>query len=173
MTQTALHQVTFKGRPIHLVGHLPSLHALAPDFVLVNHDLEDISLANFRGKKKLLATVPSLDTNVCSTMTQHLNSFAKKHHHGVVIVVSADLPFAQKRFCSSEHVHNVSVLSMMRNKDFGKAYGLLMQDGPLGGLLARSLMVLDEKDHLLYAEVVSEVTHEPNYEKAQTFFTHH
>lgn len=165
--------VTFKGHPIHLTGHAPGIHSKVSDFVLVNQDLENYSLANFKGKRKMISTAPSLDTSVCSITTQHLNSFAKKHHQGAVIVVSADLPFAHKRFCNAEHVHNITTLSMMRNKDFGKAYGILIQDGPLAGLLARSLMVIDEKDQLLYLEIVSEITHEPNYEKAQHFFIQH
>lgn len=164
--------ITLKGNPTHTSGNLPGLHAIAPDFVLVNQDLEDQSLKNFKGKKKLLATVPSLDTGVCSAMAMHLNSFAKKHHHGMILIISADLPFAQKRFCNAEHVQNVVTLSMMRNKDFGKAYGVLIQDGPLAGLLARSFIVLDERDHVLYTEIVSEITQEPHYDKALSFLTH-
>ena len=99
-------------------------------------------------------------------MTKHFNELAKKHPDLVILVVSADLPFAQKRFCETEQVHNVHTLSMMRNKDFGKAYGILIEDGPLAGILARSVFVLDEKDHILYCELVSEITQEPNYHKA-------
>lgn len=159
-------QIALKGNPIHTVGNLPPLNTKAPDFVLVTQDLEDRTLAHFNGKRKLIATVPSLDTGVCSTMTKHLNEFAKKHPHAVILVVSADLPFAQKRFCGAEGVQNVQTLSMMRNKDFGKAYGLLIQDGPLAGILARSLIILDEKDHVLYTQLVPEITHEPDYTKA-------
>ena len=117
-------------------------------------------------REKLIATVPSLDTGICSTMTKHFNEFAKKHPGTVIITVSADLPFAQKRFCEAEKVHNVLTLSMMRDKEFGKAYGVLIQDGPLAGILARSVLVLDEKDHVLYTELVPEITQEPNYHKA-------
>ncbi len=159
-------QITFKGTPIHTVGSLPSLHAKAPDFTLVDSDLRSCSLKDFAGKKKLLATVPSLDTGVCSLMTKHLNQFAITHPHYEVLVVSADLPFAQKRFCQAEKVQNVRTLSMMRDKEFGRAYGVLMQDGPLAGLLARALFVLNESNELLYAELVAEVTHEPQYDKA-------
>lgn len=99
-------------------------------------------------------------------MTKHFNEFAKKHPQFVFLTISADLPFAQKRFCEQEGVHNVITLSMMRDKEFGKAYGVLIEDGPLAGVLARSVFVLDEKDHVLYAELVAEITKEPNYHKA-------
>lgn len=158
--------VTFKGKPVHTLGNLPSIHMKAPDFKLVDKDLHDRTLHEFQGKRKILSTVPSLDTGVCSIMTKHLNEFAKKHPEIMILTVSADLPFAQKRFCEAEGVHNVLLLSMMRDKEFGKTYGLLMQDGPLAGILARSLFVLDEKDHILYVELVSEITTEPNYHKA-------
>lgn len=161
-----MSQVTFKGKPVRLSGNLPALHIKAPDFKLVDKDLHDRSLHEFQGKRKLIATVPSLDTGVCSLMTKHFNEFGKKHQNMLIVTVSADLPFAQKRFCEAENVHNVLTLSMMRSKDFGKAYGILIEDGPLAGILARSVTVLDEKDHVLYTELVSEITQEPNYHKA-------
>ena len=159
-------ELTLKGKPIHTTGHFPALQTKAPDFRLVDKDLKEHALQDFRGKRKLLATVPSLDTGVCSLMTKHFNEFAKKHPNHVIITVSADLPFAQKRFCEQEGVHNVITLSMMRDKEFGKAYGILIQDGPLAGILARSVFVLDEKDHILYAELVPEITQEPKYHQA-------
>ncbi len=160
-------ETKLKGNVIHTQGTLPALHQKAHDFRLVDADLNDKTLADFKGKRKLIATVPSLDTGVCSTMTKHLNSFAKNHPSILILVISADLPFAQKRFCSAENVHNVKTLSMMRSKDFGKDYGLLIQDGPLAGILARSLLVLDDKDHVVHFELVSEITHEPDYHKAE------
>lgn len=159
-------ETKFKGQIVHTAGNLPVIHTKAPDFRLVDRDLKEHSLQEFRGKRKLLSTVPSLDTGVCSTMTKHINDFAKKHHDFVFITVSADLPFAQKRFCEQEGVHNVLILSMMRDKEFGKSYGVLLHDGPLAGLLARALFVLDEKDHVNYLELVPEITQEPNYHKA-------
>lgn len=159
-------QVTFKGKPIHTTGNLPQVHTKAPDFHLVDKDLKDRTLQEFHGKRKLVSTVPSLDTGTCSIMTKHINEFAKKHSDVVFITVSADLPFAQKRFCEHEGVHNILTFSMMRNKDFGKSYGLLIQEGPMAGLLARSVFVLDEKDHVIYLELVPEITTEPNYHKA-------
>ena len=155
--------VNLKGKPVRLAGHLPPAHTKAPDFVLVDKELKDHTLAEFRGKKKILATVPSLDTATCSLMTKHFNEMAKKHPELVILTVSADLPFAQKRFCEHENVHNVLTLSMMRSKDFGRAYGVLIEEGPLAGVLARSVMLLDEKDHVLYTELVPEITQEPNY----------
>jgi thioredoxin-dependent peroxiredoxin len=159
-------QILFKGNPIHTNGNLPAIQSQAPDFVLVDHDLMDRSLSSFKGKKKLIATVPSLDTGVCSAMTKELNQFAIMHPDVAVLIVSTDLPFAQKRFCIAENVHNVCTLSMMRNKEFGKTYGVLILDGPLAGILARSITVLDEKDHVAYTELVSEITTEPDYQKA-------
>lgn len=158
-------QITLKGNPIHTSGRLPPLHSNAPDFVLVTQDLEDRTLASYKGKRKLIATVPSLDTGVCSTETKHLNSAAKNHPHALFLVVSTDLPFAQKRFCSAERVENVITLSMMRNKEFGKAYGILIQDGPLAGILARSIILLDEHDRVIYTELVPEIAQEPDYHK--------
>ncbi len=159
-------QITFKNKPVRIIGKLPALQTRAPDFELVDKELQNRSLHEFQGKRKILATVPSLDTGVCSLMTKHFNEFAKKHPNVVILTVSCDLPFAQKRFCETENVHNVLTLSLMRNKDFGKSYGILIEDGPLAGLLARSVIVLDEKDHVLYTELVSEITEEPNYHKA-------
>ena len=162
-------QVKLKGTPVQISGHLPTLNTKAPDFRLLDKDLKEHTLKEWQGKKKIITTVPSLDTGVCSTMTKHFNELAKKHPGVVILTVSADLPFAQKRFCEHEGVHNVFTLSMMRDKEFGKAYGILMTDGPLAGILARSVIVLDEKDHVLYTELVPEITEEPNYHKA---FTH-
>lgn len=159
-------QVAFKGKPIQLAGTIPGIHIKAPDFKLVDKDLKDRHLSEFQGKRKILSTVPSIDTGTCSIMTKHLNEFAKKHPEIIILTISADLPFAQKRFCEAEGVHNVIICSMMRDKEFGKSYGLLIQDGPLAGLLARSVFVLDEKDHILYQEIVPEITQEPDYHKA-------
>jgi thiol peroxidase len=158
--------LTLKGKPVHTAGSPPLPRQKAPPFRLVDKDLKDRTLDEFRGKKKLLATAPSLDTGTCSLMTKKLNDFAKAHPAAVILVVTADLPFAQGRFCEAEHVKNVLTLSMMRDKSFGTDYGLLLTDGPIAGILARSLFVLDEENRVLYAEVVPEITHEPNYQLA-------
>ncbi|HSX10605.1 MAG TPA: thiol peroxidase [Chlamydiales bacterium] len=165
--------VTLKGKSVKTVGNFPALHMKAPDFRLTDKDLKDHTLQQYNGKRKIIATVPSLDTGTCSIMTKHFNDFAKKHPEALIITVSADLPFAQKRFCEAEGVHNVLTLSMMRDKEFGKSYGVLIQDGPLAGVLARSVIVLDEKDHVLYTELVPEITSEPNYHKALEVFQGH
>jgi thiol peroxidase len=164
-------KITFKGSPIHTSGKIPARLSIAPDFRLVDKDLKDRNLSEFSGKKKVIATVPSLDTGVCSMMTKQLNDLAKKHSEAVFITISADLPFAQNRFCSAEGVSNVIMLSTMRNHDFGREYGLLIIDGPLEGVLARSVMVLDEKDKLIYGELVSEITKEPNFTALANCFT--
>jgi thiol peroxidase len=158
--------ITLKGKPVRTAGRTPAVHTKAPDFRLIDKDLKEHTLAEFHGKKKLLSTVPSLDTGTCNIMTKHINEFAKKHPNFAFLTVSADLPFAQKRFCEAEGVHNVLTLSILRDPHFGKNYGLLLEDGPIAGLLARSVFVLDEKDHILYVELVPEITSEPNYHKA-------
>ncbi len=158
--------ITLKGNPVHTSGQLPALQNKAPDFKLVDGELHDRTLADYKGKRKLLNIVPSLDTAVCALSAKKFNEAIAKHPEVAVLVISADLPFAQKRFCSAEHTKNVTPLSMMRSKDFGKDYGVLILDGPLAGLLARSVVVLDEHDKVIYSELVPELSHEPNYEKA-------
>ena len=159
-------QVAFKGSPVHTNGELPSKGSKAPDILLTGHDLQDLSLKSFQGKKKLLMILPSLDTSVCAACAKKLNEFAKSHPEDFVLIISADLPFAQKRFCTSENLTNIVTLSMMRSKDFAISYGVLLVDGPLKGLCARALLALDAKDIILYAELVSEITKEPDYDKA-------
>lgn len=159
-------KITLKGNPIHTSGHLPAIGKAAPDFQLVDGDLNNRSLKDYKGKRKIISIVPSLDTAVCSLSTKKFNEKIKGHPEVVVLVVSADLPFAQKRMCSAENVINVIPLSMMRNKEFAKAYGVLIEDGPLAGICARAIVVLDENDHVVYTEQVPEIAQEPSYEKA-------
>lgn len=159
-------KITLKGNPIHTNGNLPSVGAKAPDFTLVDADLNNRSLKDYKGKRKILSIVPSLDTAVCSLSAKKFNEKIKDHPGVAVLVISADLPFAQKRMCAAENVANIIALSMMRNKDFAKAYGVLIEDGPLAGICARSVVVLDENDHVVYTELVPEIAQEPNYEKA-------
>jgi len=158
--------VTLKGSPIHTNGNLPKVGGPAPDFKLVDKDLKEVSLGNFKGKKKLLNIVPSLDTAVCATSTRKFNNYAKGRQDVVIVSVSADLPFAQSRFCQAEHIDNVLTLSMMRSRDFAVDYGVLIQDGPLAGISARAVVVLDERDRVVYTELVPEIAQEPNYDKA-------
>ena len=118
--------ITFKGNPVTTNGDLPAVGAAAPDFKLVKGDLSDVGLSAFAGKKKLMSIVPSLDTSVCALSTRKLNEESKKHPDAVVLIVSADLPFAQKRFCDNEGLSNVVPLSMMRSRNFAKDYGCLL-----------------------------------------------
>ena len=155
-----------KGNKVTTNGDLPAVGSQAPDFNLVNKDLGDMTLADFKGKKKLLNIVPSLDTPVCQTSTKKFNETAAAHENAVMLIISADLPFAMDRFCGTEGLDNVVPLSMMRSKNFAKDYGVLIQDGPLAGVTARAIVVLDENDKVVYTELVAEITEEPDYEKA-------
>lgn len=158
--------ITLKGNPCHTNGELPAVGASAPDFKLTSADLADVSLADYAGKKKLLNIVPSLDTPTCALSTQKFNSAMGARTDSVALVVSADLPFAQKRFCGAEGIDNVLSLSMMRGKSFAKDYGVLITDGPLAGLCARAVVVLDENNQVRYTQLVGEIGDEPDYEPA-------
>ncbi len=158
--------ITFKGNETHTIGELPTIGSTAPDFNLVNSALEEVSLENYAGKKKLLNIVPSLDTSVCAISTKKFNEFAKDRDDIVVLVISADLPFAQSRFCGAEGVDNVTTLSIMRSRDFSKSYGVLIVDGPLAGITARAVVVLDENNKVIYTQQVPEIGEEPDYNKA-------
>lgn len=144
-------RITLRGNPISTYGEMPRQGAHAPDFTLVNADLKDVTLADFKGKKKLLNIVPSLDTPVCATSTRKFNDYAKQHSDAVMLVISADLPFAQKRFCGDEHLDNVVPLSMFRDKKFAQDYGVLIENGPMAGLTARAVLVLDDEDNVHHA----------------------
>ena len=159
-------QVTLKGNPIHTNGELPQVGAKAPDFKLTGGDLKDVSLADYKGKRKVLNIVPSLDTPTCATSTRKFNEAASKLPNTVVLVISADLPFAAKRFCTVEGLQNVVALSLMRDKSFAKDYGVLIQDGGLAGLCARAVVVLDEGDNVVYRQLVPEIGQEPDYDHA-------
>ena len=158
--------ITLKGNPIHTSGELPKAGAKAPDIKLVSKDLKDVSLADFKGKKKLLNIVPSLDTPVCALSTKKFNDHAKAHSDTVILVISADLPFAQSRFCGNDHLDNVVPLSLMRGQKFASDYGVVIQDGPLAGVTARAVVVLDANDKVVYSEMVPEIGQEPDYQKA-------
>lgn len=158
--------ITLRGNEIHTNGDLPAVGAQAPDFALVDGDLGNITLASYTGKKKLLNIVPSLDTPVCAASTKKFNEQAKNRPDTVFLMISADLPFAMKRFCTAEGTDNVIPLSMMRSRNFGKDYGVLIEDGPLEGITARAVVVLDEKDKVLYTQLVPEIGDEPDYDAA-------
>jgi len=158
--------ITLKGNPIHTNGDLPAKGAKAPDFKLTGADLKDVHLSDFKGKRKILNIVPSLDTPVCATSTRKFNEKAGSLPNTVVLVVSGDLPFASKRFCVAEGLSNVVTLSFMRDKNFAKDYGVLIQDGPLAGISARAVVVLDGDDKVIHAQLVPEIGQEPDYDAA-------
>ncbi len=158
--------VTFAGNPVTLNGNFPAVGAKAPAFTLVGKDLKDVSLKDFAGKRKVLSIVPSLDTPTCAKSTRVFNEKASSLPNTVVLVISADLPFAQARFCGAEGLSNVITLSTLRGSEFKKNYGVEIADGPLAGLCARAVLVLDENDVVKHAELVSEIKNEPNYEAA-------
>jgi thiol peroxidase len=158
--------VTLGGEPVTLYGSFPAVGQTAPAFTLVDKELKDIALQSFEGRRKVLNIVPSLDTAVCATSTRKFNEAASKLDNTVVLVISADLPFAMSRFCVAEGLENVVTLSLMRGRDFMRNYGVKIADTVLAGLTARAVLVLDERDRVLHAELVSDITHEPDYDAA-------
>ena len=159
-------QITFKGTPIQTVGTLPKPGSKAPAFKLTKSDLSEVGLEAFAGKKKLLNIVPSLDTGVCAMSAKRFDREAADLADTVVLNISADLPFAQKRFCESAGLKAVVNLSVFRAPAFGKDYGVTIMTGPLAGLLSRAVLVLDKNDTVIHAEQVPEIAQEPNYEAA-------
>ncbi|MGF1642930.1 MAG: thiol peroxidase [Thiotrichales bacterium] len=158
--------ITLQGNPINTNGELPALGSVAPDFNLQTKDLADVGLATYAGKKKLLNIVPSLDTGVCATSAKKFNDAAKSRADTVFLTISADLPFAQGRFCGAEGIDTVQTLSLMRSRNFAKDYGVLITDGPLAGITARAVVVLDADNKVTYTELVPEIVQEPNYDAA-------
>jgi thiol peroxidase len=159
-------RITLKGTPFETSGELPAIGRQAPDFRLVDGDLKDVTLASYAGRRKLLNIVPSLDTAVCATSARKFNEQAGRRKNAVVLVISADLPFAQKRFCATEGLQSVVPLSMMRSRNFAKDYGTLITGGPLEGISARAVVVLDESDRVVHAQLVREIAEEPDYAAA-------
>lgn len=159
-------RITFKGNPINTSGDLPAVGSKAPDFKLTKVDLSDVSLRDFAGKKVILNIFPSIDTGVCATSVRKFNVEAANLPNAAVLCVSADLPFAQKRFCGAEGITNVVMGSELHAKNFGETYGVRISEGPLAGLLARSVVVIDEKGGVKYTEQVPEIGQEPNYDAA-------
>lgn len=157
--------VTLKGATVHTNGDLPREGSQAPDFELVDAALRDRTLADFAGRKKLLYIVPSVDTSVCAASTRRFNELASGRD-AVVLIVSADLPFAQKRFCDAEDLKNIVTLSMMRTRRFAEDYGVLITDGPLAGIAARAIVALDERDRVVHTELVPEISQQPDYDAA-------
>ncbi len=159
-------EITLKGNKIHTSGQLPKVGDKAPDFRLTNMELQDVSLGDFKGRRKLVSIFPSIDTPVCALSTKKFNDYAREHGDVVMLMVAADLPFAFKRFCGDEGLDNVKPLSMMRDKKFAEDYGVLLTDGPMAGITARAVVVLDENDVVQHAEMVPEIGKEPDYDAA-------
>lgn len=156
----------FKGSPVRLAGEFIREGVAAPDFELVKNDLTRLRLSDLKGKRVMLNIFPSLDTGVCATSVRKFNKLAAALPDTVVVAVSKDLPFAQSRFCTTEGIANVVPVSDFRTADFGTNYGVLMTDGPLEGLLARAVVAIDRTGRVTYAELVGEITSEPDYDKA-------
>jgi thioredoxin-dependent peroxiredoxin len=154
----------FKGQLVKLFGELIQLNDFAPNFHLVKNDLSDYYLDYAKGKNIVLNIFPSLDTSVCAASVRHFNKIASQLSNTVVLAISKDLPFAQGRFCTTEGIDNVIALSDFRSPEFAQEYGLLMEDGPLRGLLARAVVVINPEGKVIYTEIVTEITTEPNYD---------
>jgi thiol peroxidase len=155
--------ITFQNNPIQTCGELPAIGSDAPDFLLTNIDLEDVTLANYAGKRKILSIVPSLDTPTCAASARKFNQKATSLENTVILIVSADLPFAQCRFCEIEGLQGIEALSTFRST-FATDYGVQISDSALAGLTARAIVIIDEQDKILYTQLVSELAHEPDYE---------
>ena len=156
--------VKLQGNPIHTSGDLPPKGDKAPDFRLIDRELNERSLADYAGRRKVLNIVPSLDTPVCAAQARRFNEEAASLDNTQVLVISADLPFAQSRFCETESIENLDTLSIVRSTDFGEAYGVALTEGPLAGICARAVIVLDENDVVQYTQLVPEIAEEPDYE---------
>ncbi len=159
-------KITFKGNPVNTGGNLPDVGSLAPDFSLVKTDLSELKLSDLKGKNVVLNIFPSLDTGVCATSVRRFNKEASSLNNTTVLCISADLPFAAGRFCGAEGLENVVTLSTFRDSSFADKYGVLMTDGPLHGLLARAVVVVNSEGKVVYTELVPEIAQEPDYESA-------
>ncbi len=163
-TMKQFETVTFKGNEVHTGGVMPQVGEMAPDFTAVAGDLSELTLAGFKGKRVVLNIFPSLDTSVCAMSVRRFNKMAAALDDVQVLAVSMDLPFAQGRFCTVEGIERVKPVSLFRSKDFADSYGLMMVDGPLAGLTARAVIVVDEEGRVAYVQLVPEITEEPDYD---------
>lgn len=166
MNNHSCNTTTLGGEPVTLLGYFPEVGQTAPAFVLVNKDLKGVALNDFYGKRKIVNIVPSLDTGVCAASARKFNEAVGKLENTILLVISADLPFAMDRFCGAEGLNHVINLSLMRGRSFMHDYGVEIDSSSLKGLTARAVLVLDEKNTVLHAELVSEIMHEPNYDAA-------
>lgn len=161
-----MSQVTMMGNPIEVIGNFPKQGEQVNGLTFTNKDLSDVTFADFAGKRKVLNIFPSIDTGVCATSVRTFNQRAAALNNAVVLCISADLPFAQARFCGAEGIENVVNLSTFRHKETHDVLGVNITTGPIAGLTARAVIVLDENNHVLYSELVSEIKNEPNYDAA-------
>ncbi|WP_286007633.1 thiol peroxidase [Barnesiella viscericola] len=161
-----METTAFKGSPVHTCGHLPHTGSLAPRFTLTRGDLTELRSEELKGRRIVLNIFPSLDTAVCATSVRKFNQLAASLDNTTVVAVSKDLPFAQSRFCTTEGIENLIAASAFRSPEFAREYGVEMVDGPLAGLLARAVVIIDGTGRIIYTELVPEITHEPNYEAA-------
>jgi thiol peroxidase len=159
-------QLSFKQKPIETIGVFPSVGDAAPDFKLIKTDLSEVSLSDFKGKRVIFNIFPSVDTSVCAIQLKKFNQKVAGLDNTVLLFASLDLPFAFKRFCAAENIDNAITASDYRYRDLADAYGVTMKGGPLDGLYARAVLVLDEDHKIIYSELVKEVTDEPNYDAA-------
>ena len=164
-------KITLKGNEVNTNSEIITVGSSAPDFTLVDSDLNNVSLSNFNNKNKILSIVPSLDTPVCQISTKVFNEKASSIKDTIILTISADLPFAMTRFCSSEKLNNIKSLSMMRSRNFAKDYGVLIVDGPLAGITARAVVVIDKNNIVIHSELVKEIADEPDYDGALNCLT--
>jgi thiol peroxidase len=158
--------ITFKGSPITTIGELPKINTMAPDFTLTKTDLSDATPKDFLGKTIVLNIFPSIDTPVCAASVRKFNDEASRFDNTVVLCISADLPFAHKRFCEVEGLKDVIPLSVFRSQEFGTNYGVTITDSPLKGLMSRAIVVIDKKGNVVYKQQTPEIAQEPNYDEA-------
>lgn len=161
-----METIFFQGTPCHTYGDIPAVGSEAPGFRLTGKDLSTVSLADYKGKRVILNIFPSLDTGVCAMSVRRFNKEAAGLDNAAVVCISMDLPFALSRFCAAEGIDNLTVASAFRSPEFVKEYGLQMVDGPLAGLLARAVIVVDTDGKVIFSDLVEEITHEPDYEGA-------
>jgi len=161
-----MSEITLQGNKINTNGDVPKVGTQAPDFILVDSELNNVTLSNYTDKNKILHIIPSLDTPVCQKSTKIFNEKIASIPDTVILAVSADLPFAMKRFCTDENIDVVKPLSMMRSRNFAKDYGVLIIDGPLSGITARAVIVIDKNNKIIHSELVQEIANEPNYDSA-------
>ena len=161
-----MSKITLKGNEINTYAPLPKVGDKAPDFRLIDKDLKEVSLKDFANKTLLISIVPSLDTDVCAASAKKFNEQATQLKNTEILVISKDLPFAQKRFCELMKIDHVHTLSDMRGTSFGKDWGVSITDGPLEGLFARAIIILDPNGKVIYTELVDEITKEPDYDQA-------